>query len=301
MKFVLFHEGGEQKKAEGLMGRLKDRHIEAGVFSVGKEGDGFEPLLGGALTGASHFVFISSGSFFPPWVNFIAGYSFALELPLLLYGGKPDYFAPSKYLIPIKNEGDFLKYLEGELAKPVSREKPADPKYELLEAGIPFNEESMAGSVIGGNEKALSLFLEAGFSPNTRDKFGVPLLILAARMGNRSIVNLLVKAGAQVNQQAGDRLSTALIDGVSGKHYGIVEDLLAAGADVNLKTRDGQSALIIAVGLNDETSAEMLLRAGADADDPDSLGASGRQYAALFKKPAMLILLDKYAPQKSAG
>jgi ankyrin repeat protein len=78
-----------------------------------------------------------------------------------------------------------------------------------------------------------------------------------------------------------------------------MKDLIAAGADINLKSRDGQSALIIAVGLNDEESVEILLKAGADADEPDSLGASARTYAGLFKDPAILALFKAYAPLKN--
>jgi ankyrin repeat protein len=220
-----------------------------------------------------------------------------------LYGGGPEDRGPvlSKYGIPIKNETDLFQYIEAELRLFFVREDRKRAKYDLLEAGISFNEESLANCVIGGNGKAVSLFIDAGFSPDTRDRFGVPLLNLAARTGNRNIVNILLAAGAQVNQQAGDRLSTALIDAVSGKFHGIVKDLLIAGADVNLKSRDGQSALILAVGLNDEISTELLLKARANADEPDSLGASGRKYAALFNRPAIVALFNMYAPQKNAG
>jgi ankyrin repeat protein len=107
----------------------------------------------------------------------------------------------------------------------------------------------------------------------------------------------LLKAGASVNLQAEDRGTTALIDSTAGKYMDIMDLLLEAGADVNLKSKDGQSALIIAVGLNDEASTERLLKAGANADEPDSLGASARKYALLFNKPAMVELFKTYAGQ----
>jgi ankyrin repeat protein len=160
----------------------------------------------------------------------------------------------------------------------------------LLERGIPFNEETFANMVIGGNIENISFFLEAGLSPDTRDSCGVPLLCLASRSGNREVIKLLLKAGADINLQAKDRLNTALIDSAAGKHREIMKDLIAAGADLNLKSRDGQSALIIAVGLEDEESVEMLLRAGASADEPDCLGMSARTYAGLFNKSSILAL-----------
>jgi hypothetical protein len=40
----------------------------------------------------------------------------------------------------------------------------------------------------------------------------------------------------------------------------------------------------------------MLLKAGADPDDADALGASARKYAALFHNSAIQVLFDTYAP-----
>jgi ankyrin repeat protein len=167
---------------------------------------------------------------------------------------------------------------------------------QLLDQGVPVNEESLARSVLEKQREAVSLFLQTGFSPDTADHAGVPLLCLAARAGDREILGDLLKAGAGVNLPAHDRGGSAVIDAALGKHSGILEDLLAMGADVNVKSKDGQSALIISVGLNDEPTVEMLLKAGANADEPDSIGASARNYAALFNKPAMVALFEKYAP-----
>jgi ankyrin repeat protein len=124
---------------------------------------------------------------------------------------------------------------------------------------------------------------------------GLSLLHIAARTGNAEIVRLLLEAGCNVNAHSTDRDSSALVDAAMDKHADIVTMLLNAGADPNIRTRDGQSALILAVGEDDLVSAEALLKAGAEPDQEDSLGASARKYAELFHKPAMLALFDKYA------
>jgi hypothetical protein len=49
------------------------------------------------------------------------------------------------------------------------------------------------------------------------------------------------------------------------------------------------------VGLSDERLVEMLLKAGANTEEPDALGASARKYAALFNKPKIVELFKKYA------
>jgi ankyrin repeat protein len=165
--------------------------------------------------------------------------------------------------------------------------------------GVSVTAESLAACAAEGKVLELSLFLASGFSPDTKGKAGVPLLNLAARGGHREALDLLLKAGAQVNIPSDDRSSSALMDSTMGKHLDMMEDLLRAGADVNIKSKDGQSALILAVGLDDAASVEILLKAGADPDDPDLLGASARKYATLFNREAIVTLFNAYAPPKA--
>lgn len=301
MKYLLLHDEGDKKKVKRLLDVLKTCHPDVDEYCPGG-GEHFEPVLE-QLPQASCIVLYLSQPHISGWVHFIAGYAAALQVPLLMYGAAPEKISPllSKRLIPVKTEDELFDYIGKKAPELFVRETRSRARCELLENGIPVNEESLAGCVIGGNRNAVSLFFEAGFSPNTRDRHGVPLLNLAARMGDRKMVNLLLKAGAEVNGQAADRLNTALMDGVSVKNHTMVKDLLAAGTDINLKNRDGQTALILAVGLNDEILAELFLRAGAAADEPDNLGASGRKYASLFNRPGMKALFDRYGRQKNAG
>ncbi|MDR3145771.1 MAG: ankyrin repeat domain-containing protein, partial [Treponema sp.] len=255
-----------------------------------------KPLLSGQLGSATHILVVFSrftaGS---SWFAYVAGFALGKGIPLLAWGADAGKVEPvfSKYLIPLRDEAVLSAYFSGEKVRQPPSYKEA--KLSLLEQGIPFTVEALEGCISGGKTAAVELFLQAGFSPDTRNSAGVPLLCLAARAGSRSIVTALLKAGAQVNLQALDRGSTALIDSVAQKQRDIMADLLAAGADVNLKNKNGQTAIILAVGYNDAVCTEMLLKAGAKVDEPDSLGASARKYADLFKQPAILKLFDKYA------
>lgn len=297
MKFLLIHDGKDTKAVKRLRDLFKQYEETVEECIPGEAGEGIIPVPEALSGGRGMFLHLSR-SHIPFWAYVIAGYALALKVPLLVYGIPLERFGPqlAQYLVPIKTEHELADYLRREAPEYFAREIRNRAKYELLELGIPFNEESLSGCVMGGNKRALSLFLDAGYSPNIRDGFGVPLLNLAARMGHRHLVKLLLRAGADANGQAEDRLTTALMDAVSGQHHGIVKDLLAAGTDINLKSRDGQSALVIAVGLNDETAAELLLRAGAKTDEPDMLGVSARKYAVLFNKTSMLALFERYAP-----
>jgi ankyrin repeat protein len=292
---MLLHDGTDPKTAKRLLALLKKARAGADECLLGESGEGLDSFLENISRTLCLVLYLGRPGF-PAWVHFVAGYALAIKLPVLLYGSAQENPGSllSKSLIPVKNEQELSAYAGREMPDVFVREIQNRAKYKLLEGGIPFTEEAMTNCVVGGNSEAVSLFIEAGYSPNIQDRFGVPLLNLAARMGDRKIAAILLKAGARLNQQAEDRLSSALLDAVAGSFHGIVKDLLAAGADVNLKSRDGQSALIIAVGLNDRDSAEMLLRAGADPDEPDKLGASARKYASLFNKPAMTALFNAY-------
>jgi ankyrin repeat protein len=164
--------------------------------------------------------------------------------------------------------------------------------------GVPVTGESLAQCAADGRVQEISLFLAAGFSPDTRDKAGVPMLNIAARNGNRNVLRLLIQSGAEVNLIADDRGSSALIDSAIGRYIDLVTDLIESGANVDIQSKDGQTALVLAVGADDEAVAEALLKAGANPDIPDSLGVSARKYSALFHKSSILALFETYASQK---
>ena len=239
------------------------------------------------------------------WFDFLAGFSFGSRMPVLVYGqeaitGISEDFAFCFTFI--QNEASLRIYLDTEnkaFKKQEEARQILKAQETLLRMGIPVTGESLASSAGTGSVQEVSLFLKAGFSPDTKDKTGVPILNISARKGNREVCDLLINAGAQVNSLAADRGSSALIDAVIGKHKDMVADLIKAGADPNIRSKDGQSALVIAVGSGDEGIVEALLKAGSDADIPDSLGVTARKYASLFRKAGIMALFETYAPVKT--
>jgi hypothetical protein len=295
IKTLLLYDDQGTKTATQVLRRLTKLRIDGDSQIMGADWAALRPSLGERLAGASHLVAVlSPGVPGSSWFAFASGFARGKGLPFLGFGAAEGMPAFSPCL-PIPGEEELDAYFTREQAEWPPREAHRQAKLALLDMGIPFSAESFEQCIRERKTAAAALFLEAGFSPDARDTTGVPLLCLAARVGDRHITNMLLKAGASVNLQALDRGSTALIDCASGKHREIMADLLAAGAEVNLKSKDGQSALIIAVGLNDEEAAALLLKAGANPDDPDSLGASARKYASLFNKPGMVELFKTYA------
>jgi hypothetical protein len=297
MKLILVYEEESKNIADRLAAFIKRKKYTLTVSPAMIEADHPE-FLADAFSGASHILSVlSKSSTLTPWFAFTAGFSLGSGCTLLYYPAVPDWVSQpllDRFTL-IRNEKSLGAYLAAETKDWAQRETVRRAKQTLLDRGVPVSTESLENCIRERNYEAVSCFIEAGFPPDSRDKFGVPLLILAARAGDRNIVRLLLQAGAPVNLQAEDRGSTALIDCTAGKNTDIMKLLLDAGADVNLKSKDGQSALILAVGLNDEVSVEMLLKAGANPDEPDSLGASARKYAQLFNKPAMMALFKAYA------
>jgi ankyrin repeat protein len=286
-----------------------DTEFDTLALSSGGEDDEIFPALLQRLrrqrepAAAFHLLVLSA--FSPQIFAFLAGFACGSELPVAVYGAEALASVPAacaSSFKALKDKKSLIRYLEseGEKAKnEEARSKAGTAREILLQAGIPVTGESLARCVSEGMVRELSFFLAAGFSPDTLDEAGVPLLNLAVRAGNADMLRALLEAGAGVDLPAGDRGSSALLDAVMIRRPDLVQILIEGGADVNLKKKDGQSALIVAAGAGDAVCAELLLKAGADPDDTDVLGASARKYALLFHNSALLALFDTYAPSKA--
>ena len=87
-------------------------------------------------------------------------------------------------------------------------------------------------------------------------------LIAAARTGHHGTVRDMIASGANANVRD-EHGNTALIEAARNGHDDVVRTLLAAGVDIKAKNNDGQTALMLAVrGGHDET-AQLLRQAGA--------------------------------------
>jgi len=243
----------------------------------------------------------------PQWFDFFAGFAFGSRIHILIYrqeaipGISKEFAAFFTFL---GTEASLQTYLEAEnevIQKHIAARNIIKAQQSLLKMGIPTTVESLAQCVIDNRVKEISLFLDAGFSVNSRNSAGIPLLNIAARTrtGNPDVIRYLISAGADVNLLAEDRGTTALIDSVMAQNLEIMDDLIKAGTDLNVKDKNGQTALIVAAGASREKMVEILLKAGSDPDIPDSLGVSARKYANLFKNEVILSLFDTIAPAKA--
>jgi len=297
MKIFLICLEEEKEKASRLESFLKKTGISSELLLAKSRDE--EPKI---IENFTHIVVLSALG--PGWIDFLAGFFCGSHLPILVCGENAIKSIPNVYAFCFKfynTEAELQVYLAGEYETAKKIEAASETNHArqaLLDRGIPPTNEVLAQCVAEDKSEEVSLFLAAGFSPNTKDKDGVPLIGISARNGHLKTLEFLLRSGAQVNMIAEDRGSTALFDSAMGRHTHLVKALIDAGADVNIPSKGGQTALVVVVGAGDEDIVELLVKAGADPDIEDSLGVSARKYANLFKKSTMIALFNSYTSVK---
>jgi hypothetical protein len=164
---------------------------------------------------------------------------------------------------------------------------------ELIDEGLAITEQAMSEAAAEGREDDLFRFMRIGFDANTRDGRGVPILITAIKNRRESVVDLLLKHGADVNLVSQDRLTSPLMEAAVLGEEAIANKLIEAGADLNLQSHNGQTALMMAISEGHTGVVKRLLEEGCGTDQVDNLGMTARKYAELFKKERILRLLEQ--------
>ena len=144
---------------------------------------------------------------------------------------------------------------------------------------------------------------------NHRDKYCVgsslcyatPLKIASCH-GNKNVVHLLVKAGADVNR-ADKRGHTPLQTATSFGHNDIAEMLLDYGADPNRADEDGLAPLHKAAGDDNWELVKLLIESGAEVNKRTRAGLTPLNYAEIFQlREVVELLIDRGAdPRKWTG
>ncbi len=128
----------------------------------------------------------------------------------------------------------------------------------LLKHGANVNEVSLNNwtaleyACLYGNYTIIKLLIDRGANINAKNLDGSTPLIITCRSNNSTavIAKLLLKKGADVNAQDACDGQTALMIAAERDDHRTVEVLLKHGANVNLKDKEGNTALMFAVKKN---------------------------------------------------
>ncbi len=160
------------------------------------------------------------------------------------------------------------------------KQREAEAELKLREKEI-----SISGFVSAVKEGSLNdvlLYLQTGFSPDSKDRKGVSVLNHAVRSAQMEIAEVLIIRGAQINVVSQDRGNTPLMDAAAENQIEVAEMLLARHAELEVESKNGQTALVLAVGRKAETCARKIFSAGGDPNHADILGMSAITYAKIL-------------------
>lgn len=119
--------------------------------------------------------------------------------------------------------------------------------------------------------------LEAGANPNQPDRAGRTPLHTAVAADAREVCQLLLRSRQTAVDARTEDGTTALMLAARLAVEDLVEELIAARADVGARDKWGKTALHWAAAVNNSRAARSLLQAGADKDAQD-----GREQTPLF-------------------
>jgi ankyrin repeat protein len=125
-----------------------------------------------------------------------------------------------------------------------------------------FDFNAFTSAVAAGKTDIAGMLLDAGAKPE-EGASGLTPLQFAASAGNVEMIRFLVKRGANVNYGVKNGGQTALLSAIYGAHPEAVEALIELKADVNAKTKDGDTPLKAAMKGDQEDMVKILKAAGA--------------------------------------
>ncbi len=156
-----------------------------------------------------------------------------------------------------------------------------------LDAGLPpdfLADRIGSGLMIAawtGDLELMRLFLDRGADIRLANRYDEQALQLAAWRGHADAVRLLLERGATANR--GGKRWGALHYAVFAGHADIARLLMAKGADVNARTPNDSTALMLAAREGQADIARALLEAGADTKPENEWGDNALAFAMRHK------------------
>ncbi|XP_055416307.1 fibronectin type 3 and ankyrin repeat domains protein 1 [Bubalus kerabau] len=154
--------------------------------------------------------------------------------------------------------------------------------------------DSLMLACYAGHLDVVKYLRRHGASWDTRDLGGCTALHWAADGGHCNVIEWMIGDGCEVDAvDAGSRWTPLMrVSAVSGNQE-VASLLIDAGADVNMKDKDGKTPLMVAVLNNHEELVQLLLDRGADASVKNEFGKGVLEMARVFDRQNVLSLLEE--------
>ena len=291
MKILIISGSDKREKAEKIEAFCQNLGSDSSIYGLSNNS---QRGLSFSLKNIDLLLIIwDNNSINNPEIIFSTGYFVGLEKPFIIFSNKQNSIPHCNGKAVILSSLDQLKvYIYSEIVKIKKNENVKAAKESILEMGFKLTLRDIIEVVYEGENLVLEQFFKAEFSPDSLDKNGVSLLNIAIRKGHLSIASMLLDKGANINCISGDRGNTPLMDAAAEGNIEIMSKLIKAGALVDIKSKSGQTALVLSVGRQAEDAAILLIEAGADINIKDDLGMSARKYAELFKLEKVLLSMN---------
>lgn len=299
MRLGLFFSKEEKDVAESLIDGLRDlKQCQVHAYQIEPgwaESDGQELQFHFSRTDLFVLVLgerrdpFSLGS----WSYLLLGFVMGLDAGMGFFAHKPLTPGSLYKHVPVHyNLKDLRSFVQDEFQIWQQDHRVQQARERLIDQGIGLNEENLARRVELGDSGTVEDFLTIGFSPDSLDPQGTPILVLAARNGHDALVLVLIKRGANPNLPSQDRGNTALMESAMRGALGLGLALYAGGADLDIQSKSGQTALMLAIADGHQDFALHLISHGASLEPVDQLGMTARKYAALFGHQRVLDTIE---------
>ena len=136
-----------------------------------------------------------------------------------------------------------------------------------------------------GNIALMELFIEHGADPNKTNAADEQALMHAAWRGRLDAVKWLLAHGARINREP--MKWTALHYAVFAGHEDVAVYLIEQGANINARSTNGSSVLMMAVFEGHEQLVRQLLARGTDTGIRNDNGDGALEWAFKFKHPGI--------------
>ncbi|HEY9061657.1 MAG TPA: ankyrin repeat domain-containing protein [Pseudobacteroides sp.] len=167
----------------------------------------------------------------------------------------------------------------------------------FLDLGVNINGfrnegDFLRGAISYGNAEAVEYLLKNGADMDDID--GYSALMTAISVGDFNIVKMLVEKGSNLEfQNEWNNRNTAIITAGENGSRNILEYVIKKGANINYQNNKGETALIRAVSCGWEDNVRVLVENKADMNLKDKDGRTAMDYAKNLKNKNIAKILSK--------